>query len=95
VPAWDHDPEGVAAEQVRGDLGRGECGPADAYVEAAVDQLLVLLGHAGFDLVDYQAGVAGLDLVQDLRVPTVGVAHTCGLTGSINVVLGTTYEPSG
>jgi hypothetical protein len=52
---------------VRGDPGRGERGPADAYIQAAVDQLLVLLGHAGFDLVDHQAGVAGLDLVQDLR----------------------------
>ena len=28
---------------------------------------LVLFGHAGLDLVDDQGGVAGLDLVQDLR----------------------------
>jgi hypothetical protein len=30
-------------------------------------ELLVLLGHAGLDLVDDQVGVSGLDLVQDLR----------------------------
>ena len=60
------DPERVLAEQQRRDLG-GERGPADADVQAAVDQLLVLPGHAGLDLVDDQAGVAGLDLVQDLR----------------------------
>jgi hypothetical protein len=48
-------------------LRRGERGAADSYVQAAVGQLLVLLGHTGLDLVDHQAGVAGLDLVQDLR----------------------------
>ncbi len=48
-------------------MRRGERGPADADVQAAVDQLLVLSGHTGLDLVDHQAGIAGLDLVQDLR----------------------------
>ena len=61
------DPERVLAEQQRRDLGRGELGPADSDVQAAVDQLLVLLGHADLDLMDDQVGVAGLDLVQDLR----------------------------
>jgi hypothetical protein len=41
--------------------------PADADVQAAVGELLVLPGHAGPDLVDDQAGVAGLDVVQDMR----------------------------
>ena len=66
VAGGDQDAEGVAAEQQRGDLRRGERGAADADVEAAVGELLVLLGDAGLDLVDDQAGVAGLDLVQDL-----------------------------
>ena len=48
-------------------MRRGKRGAADTYVQAAVDQLLVLLGHADLDLVDHQAGVAGLNLVQDLR----------------------------
>ncbi|HYV81275.1 MAG TPA: hypothetical protein VE979_24425 [Streptosporangiaceae bacterium] len=63
----DQDPERVLAEQQRRHLRRGERGPADADVQAAVGQLLVLPGHAGLDLMDDQAGVAGLDLVQDLR----------------------------
>ena len=65
--ARDQDPERIAAEQVRGDLGRGQRGPADSDVQAAVDELLVLLGHGGFDLMNDQAGVPGLNLVQDLR----------------------------
>jgi hypothetical protein len=48
-------------------LRRCERGAADAYVQPPVDELLVLLGHAGLDLVDHQAGIAGLHLVQDLR----------------------------
>ena len=63
----DQDAERVLAEQQRCDLRRGERGAADADVQAAVGELLVLLGDAGLDLVDDQAGVAGLDLVQDLR----------------------------
>jgi hypothetical protein len=35
---------------------RGERSPADADIQAAVDQLLVLPGHAGLHLVDDQAG---------------------------------------
>ena len=42
-------------------------GAAESDVQAAVGELLVLLGDAGLDLVDDQAGVAGLDLAQDLR----------------------------
>ena len=61
------DAQRVVAEQVGGDLGRGVRGPADAGVQATVGEPLVLLGDAGLDLVDDQAGVAGLDLVQDLR----------------------------
>ena len=63
----DQDAQRVVAEQARGDLGRGVRGPADADVQAAVGELPVLLGHAGLDLVDDQAGVVGLHLVQDLR----------------------------
>ena len=66
-PVGHQDAERVLAEQQRGDLRRGERGAADADVQAAVEELLVLLGDAGLDLVDDQAGVAGLDLVQDLR----------------------------
>jgi hypothetical protein len=47
--------------------GAGPALPADTDVQAPVDELLVLLGHADLDLVDDQVGVAGLDLVQDLR----------------------------
>src|ERR1700733_3539519 len=36
VAGGDQDAERVVAEQQRGDLGRGEGGPADADVEAAV-----------------------------------------------------------
>jgi len=45
----------------------GPPGDVDTYIQPAVDQLLVLSGHTGLDLVDHQAGVAGLNLVQDLR----------------------------
>jgi hypothetical protein len=67
VTRGDQDPERVLAEQQRRHLRRSERGPADADVQAAVGELLVLPGHAGLDLVDDQGGVAGLDLVQDLR----------------------------
>jgi hypothetical protein len=67
VTGWHQDPERVLAEQQRWDVRRGERGAADADVQAAVGELLVLPGDAGLDLVDDQAGVAGLDLVQDLR----------------------------
>ncbi len=56
-----------SAEQQRRDLRRGERGAADADVQATVDKLLVLLGDASLNLADDQAGLAGLDLVQDLR----------------------------
>jgi len=67
VAGRHQDPERVLPEQQRRDLRRGEGGAADAHVQAAVEKLLVLLGNAGLDLVDHQAGVASLDLVQDLR----------------------------
>ena len=67
VTGRHQDPERVLAEQQRRDLRRSELGPADTYIQPAVDQLLVLPGHTGLDLVDHQAGVAGLNLVQDLR----------------------------
>ena len=67
VTGGDQDPQRVLPEQQRRHLRRGERGPADADVQAAVGQLLVLLGHAGLDLMDDQARVAGLDLVQNLR----------------------------
>ncbi len=67
MAGWHQDPERVPAEQQRRDLRRGERGASDADVQAAVEELLVLLGDAGLDLVDDQAGVAGLNLVQDLR----------------------------
>ena len=60
-------PQRIVAEQVRVDLRRCERGPADADVQAAVGELPILPGHAGLDLVDHQGGVAGLDVVQDLR----------------------------
>ena len=40
VAGGDQDPERVVAEQVGGDLGRGERGPADADVQPAVGELL-------------------------------------------------------
>jgi hypothetical protein len=67
VTGWHQDPEGVLAEQQQRDVRRGERSLADADIQAAVGQLLVLPGHAGLCLVDDQAGVAGLDLVQDQR----------------------------
>ncbi len=67
VTGRHQDPERVLTEQQRRDLCRRERGAADTDIEPAVDQQLVLAGHTGLDLVDDQAGVAGLDLVQDLR----------------------------
>ena len=57
----------VVAEQVRGDLGRGVRGPADADIQPALGELTVLLGHAGLDLVEDQAGGAGLNFAERPR----------------------------
>ena len=48
-------------------MRRSEHRPADTHVQAAVGEQLVLLRNTGLNLVDDQAGVTALDLVQDLR----------------------------
>src|ERR1017187_9820152 len=60
-------PSGSRRNSCEATCGGANCRPADAHVQAAIHELLELLGHPGLDLVDHQVGVTGLHLMQDLR----------------------------